>query len=286
MSRVLKVNKVGYVMAHNECKGSVQCKTDLPTNAEVDDVYNVLDEDGTYYYYNGSNWCSCSGDIESVNIASVEQETVSTADEGVNVLKITLDDGTESRFEVRNGSKGSTGEKGDKGDKGDPGEKGETGSGIASIEYIESNEDDGLNRLIITKDGGGVTAYPIKNGSKGSAGEKGDPGDCAWTWLGDFLGTNGISIANVKDTAKEFKVIGVIDGGSGADVALENYFINSSTMAQYVQLTSYYYSSTYHGCIAHQYDYTNSKINLYSGWTQLTGANISTTGILSRVFYR
>ena len=76
MATKLKVNKMGYVLAYNECKGSVQCKTDLPTDAEVGDVYNVLDEDGTYYHYDGSSWscCECELEIEGGGGGSVSPD--------------------------------------------------------------------------------------------------------------------------------------------------------------------------------------------------------------------
>lgn len=49
-------------------------------------------------------------------IASVEQTTVSTEDEGVNETTVTQDSGTSTVIQVRNGSKGSKGDKGDPGD--------------------------------------------------------------------------------------------------------------------------------------------------------------------------
>lgn len=65
-----------------------------------------------------------SGGGSSVSIQKIEQTTTSTQDNGINVITITLTDGTKTTFEVRNGSKGSTGEKGDKGDKGEDGADG------------------------------------------------------------------------------------------------------------------------------------------------------------------
>lgn len=61
---------------------------------------------------------------DGVSITSVEQIITSTADSGINMVKVTKSDGTSSIFQVRNGSKGS---KGDKGDKGDTGEQGPQG---------------------------------------------------------------------------------------------------------------------------------------------------------------
>lgn len=56
--------------------------------------------------------------IDGVGVSSVKQTTTSTADDGNNVITITLTNGTTSTFTVQNGSKGSTGGKGDKGDAG------------------------------------------------------------------------------------------------------------------------------------------------------------------------
>lgn len=72
---------------------------------------------------------------DGVSIQSVEQTTTSTEDNGINVITVTLTNGTKTTFEVRNGSKGSQGEKGAKGDKGDKGEKGEQGEqGVQGIQ--------------------------------------------------------------------------------------------------------------------------------------------------------
>lgn len=48
-----------------------------------------------------------NGDV--VGVASVKQTTTSTEDGGENIITVTLTDGTESTFTVRNGSKGSPG---------------------------------------------------------------------------------------------------------------------------------------------------------------------------------
>jgi hypothetical protein len=49
---------------------------------------------------------------DGVGIASIVQTTKSTADDGINIITITLTDGTTHTFEVQNGSKGSTGKDG------------------------------------------------------------------------------------------------------------------------------------------------------------------------------
>lgn len=56
-----------------------------------------------------------------VGIATVTQTTTSTEDEGINVITVTKEDGTQSTFQVRNGSKGSQGIQGPQGVQGEPG---------------------------------------------------------------------------------------------------------------------------------------------------------------------
>ena len=87
---------------------------------------------------------------DGVSIQSVEQTTTSTEDNGINVITVTLTNGTKTAFEVRNGSKGSQGAKGDKGDKGDKGEQGEQGvQGIQGEKGADgkdgANGKDGVN---------------------------------------------------------------------------------------------------------------------------------------------
>lgn len=60
-------------------------------------------------YFDGSK--GDKGD-NGVSIQSVKQTTVSVEDNGVNVVTVTLDDGTKSTITVRNGSKGSNGKNG------------------------------------------------------------------------------------------------------------------------------------------------------------------------------
>ena len=92
---------------------------------------------------------------DGVGIASVEQTTTSTADNGVNVITVTKTDGTSSTFSVRNGSKGSQGDDG--------------------ATYIPNVDLNGL--LTWTNDQGRPNpSSVIIKGPKGEKGEKGDPG--------------------------------------------------------------------------------------------------------------
>lgn len=56
-----------------------------------------------------------------VSVQSVVQTTTSTEDEGINVITVTLENGTQSTFQVKNGSKGSQGIQGPQGVQGEPG---------------------------------------------------------------------------------------------------------------------------------------------------------------------
>ena len=104
-----------------------------------------------------------------VGIRSVEQTTTSLADGGVNIITITLTDGTAFTFQVKNGSAGSGGEGGG---------TGADGVGIDSIgQTTTSTEDGGINIVTVTLTDGSSTTFQIRNGSKGGKGDKGDPGE-------------------------------------------------------------------------------------------------------------
>lgn len=101
-------------------------------------------------------------------IDNVKQTTISTEDDGQNVLTITLTDGTTYDFVVENGS---------------------TGNGIAKIEQTAvSTEDNGINTVTITMTDGTSVSFDVRNGSKGSKGDKGDTGD------------DGVSVVSVEQT--------------------------------------------------------------------------------------
>jgi hypothetical protein len=68
----------------------------------------------------GSSSADLKGDKgnDGVSISSVKQTTTSTADDGNNIITVTLSNGTASTFTVQNGSKGRDGAKGDTGEAG------------------------------------------------------------------------------------------------------------------------------------------------------------------------
>ncbi len=106
---------------------------------------------------------------DGVGIASVVQTATSLADGGVNVVTVTLTDGSASDFEVRNGSRGPSG-----GGSGG----GSDGVGIASVVQTEaSNESGGANVVTVTLTDGTASAFRVLNGAKGEKGDKGDAGE-------------------------------------------------------------------------------------------------------------
>ena len=94
-------------------------------------------------------------------------------------------------------------------------------------------------------------------------------------------------MASVKDVATEFLVVSTFAGSSGgATISVENHFVKTDRLQQYIAMNSYYYSSSYYACIAHLYDQQNYKINLYESWVKLVGTQNELTSILSLVWYR
>lgn len=88
---------------------------DAETEIESTDEFNAL--------------ADLVGKVQALrSIKSIEQTVVSSEDGGTNVFTVTLDDGTASEFQVKNGSKGSTGAQGPQGPRGDKGETGATGA--------------------------------------------------------------------------------------------------------------------------------------------------------------
>lgn len=139
-----------------------------------------------------------------VGIKSVVQTGTSNVDGGTNVITVTLDDGTSSSFQVRNGGKGIPGE---------PGAPGVAGIGIEKVEQTTaSNADSGTNVVTIMLTDGSTATVNIKNGSKGS---KGDPGDTGVPGIpgpkgdpGD-PGEDGVGVRKVEQTTTSNT-----DGGS------------------------------------------------------------------------
>ena len=101
-----------------------------------------------------------------VGIAKVEQTTTSTADDGNNIITITLTNGSKYTFQVQNGSKGS------QGNPGKDGAAGADGSSITVTNVSETTTDGGTN-VVTFSDGKKLN---VKNGTKGSKGDTGEAG--------------------------------------------------------------------------------------------------------------
>lgn len=120
-----------------------------------------------------------------VGIASIEQTTTSTADDGNNVFTVTLTNGTSATFTVQNGSKGSAGA---------DGAAGKDGTSVTVKSVSESSADGGDN-VVTFSDGKTLT---VKNGSKGSKGDTGDTGETGAT------GERGNSILNITTAPSSY----------------------------------------------------------------------------------
>ena len=123
------------------------------------------------------------GDI-GIGIVSVKQTTKSTADDGNNILTITLTDGTTATFTVQNGSKGSQGKQGNAGANGADGY-----SPTVSVTEII-----GGHRVTITDKNGSQT-FDVMDGEDGEGGGGGTVGKDGFgiytidTWV--YNGTEG-----------------------------------------------------------------------------------------------
>ena len=158
---------------------------------------------------------------DGVNIVKVEQTAASSEDNGSNVLTITLSNGEQSTFIVKNGSKG------EKGDTGAPltvskvsesyadgglnsvkfsdgtvlniwnGKKGNPGTSVSISNIFESELDGGANIVAFSN---GET-LEVKNGRRGTPGAKGNDGiPCTHSWDGTVLtvtSASGTSSANL-----------------------------------------------------------------------------------------
>ena len=78
---------------------------------------------------------------DGVSVTSVRQTTTSNVDGGENVITVSLSNGKDFIFVVKNGSKGSKGDVGDKGEKGDKGDRGAQGiQGIQGIQGVKGDK--------------------------------------------------------------------------------------------------------------------------------------------------
>ncbi len=146
-------------------------QTTISNEDEGENIITITLSDGTastVKIKNGSKGLKGEQGIQGqkgetgISITNIQQTITSEEDEGENTITISLDDGTQSTFKVKNGSRGS---------------KGETGTGISSVEQTTtSNEDEGENITTITLTDGTQSTFKVKNGSKGSKGDTGEQG--------------------------------------------------------------------------------------------------------------
>lgn len=131
---------------------------------------------------------------KGVGIASAKQSVISNADGGINVVTITLEDGTASNVSIRNGSKGLTGATGPQGPqgvqglRGDPGiqgpagvqgPKGDRGSMITNVYEVEKplyNGQGGRRKYVVAVDGSPTYTIELYDGQQGIQGVPGPAG--------------------------------------------------------------------------------------------------------------
>lgn len=110
--------------------------------------------------------------INGAGILDITQTTVSSEDDGFNIVTVRLTDGTSMEFKIKNGSKGSTGEKGDQGIQGPKGDQGIQGPHGEKGDQGEQ----GIQGLKGDKGEQGVQGPKGDQGIQGPQGLKGDPG--------------------------------------------------------------------------------------------------------------
>lgn len=94
---------------------------------------------------------------EGLKISSVEQTTTSTEDGGVNIVTVTMTDGSTSTIEIQNGSTGK---------------QGVPGSSISTIERTSGDGSPGTtDTYTITLTDGSTTTFQVYNGANGSDGD-------------------------------------------------------------------------------------------------------------------
>lgn len=110
--------------------------------------------------------------INGAGILDVTQTTISSEDDGLNIVTVRLTDGTSMEFKIKNGSKGSAGVQGTQGLKGDKGEQGIQGPRGEKGEQGEQ----GIQGLKGDKGEQGIQGPKGDQGIQGPQGPKGDPG--------------------------------------------------------------------------------------------------------------
>lgn len=137
---------------------------------------------------------SGSGGQNGVGITAIEQTVTSTVSGGVNEVTVSMSNGENAVFEVRNGERGFNGTSCTHtwngsvlsissasgtssanliGPEGKQGIQGDQGVGITKVEQTTTSlEDGGINVVTVTLSNGQTFSFDVKNGSKGSHGSK------------------------------------------------------------------------------------------------------------------
>lgn len=89
----------------------------------LEQLISLLNTELSKYAKKGESGGTSGG----TSISKIEQTTTSSEDGGINVITVTLTNGTTATFRIQNGSKGSTGPQGPQGNKGDTGAQGPKG---------------------------------------------------------------------------------------------------------------------------------------------------------------
>ena len=154
--------KTSIVAAINELVSSKGSINEEDLNAAINAALEEAKKNGEFDGPKGDT---------GVGILNVVQSTTSTADDGNNVITVTLTDGNTFTFTVQNGSKGSSGTNGKDGVDGKNGVDGEDGfSPIATVTQTATGA------TISITDVNGTTTAIVTNGKDGAKGEKGDTG--------------------------------------------------------------------------------------------------------------
>lgn len=154
---------------------------------------------------------------DGISVVSIEQTVVSEDEENPNVITCTLSDGTESTFEIRNGSKGEKGDEGPQGPQGEQGIQGEQGlQGEQGPQGLQGEKGEQGPQ--------GIQGEKGLKGDKGDTGNKGDSGPAALSVSRVFSGTYAVGATSTL-ALTEFNrtpIVGdffiTVDGSSYLDV--------------------------------------------------------------------
>lgn len=172
-------------------------------------TYKMLFSDGSHYdfdVYHGHD-----GD-DGVGIASVVQTTTSTDDGGENIITVTLTNGNNFTFAVKNGSKGNPGDAGEDGKDGTNGKDGANGADGVGIKSIVKTATSGLvDTYTITLTNNATATFTVTNGKAGTNGTS-----VTITSVTESPASGGENVVEFSD-GKKLTIINGSDGRDGID---------------------------------------------------------------------